>query len=189
MWASVFHLLEALHHWKVLKSSWPWLFTSLHAALMPTLSECSAAPTTWQDLRHLQGLQSWLCCATWCCFLFRNTFISSYLCSPIRFLSSLMILLSLLSLFRFLKNLRWNSGKETLVDVMVLPMSLVFSFLFFFFFFSFSFQVHLTAAKPVPPTLEARSLNHWTYREVPFLSLFKVVYDWRCSEISSLYSL
>ena len=125
---------------------------------------------------------------TWCCFLFRNTFISSYLCNPISFLSNLMILLSLSSLFRFLKNLSWNSGKETLVDVMVLPMSLVFSFLFFFFF-SFSFQVHLTAAKPVPPTLEARSLNHWTYREVPFLSLFKVVYDWRCSEISSLYSL
>ena len=85
-----------------------------------------------------------------------------------------MILLSLLSLFRFLKNLRWNSGKETFVDVMVLPMSLVFSFLFFF---SFSFQVHLTAAKPMLPTLEAQSLNHWTYREVPFLSLFKVVYD------------
>ena len=92
------------------------------------------------------------CCAMWCCFLFRKTFISSYLCNPISFLSNLMILLSLLSIFRFFKNLRWNSGKETFVDVMVLLMNLVFSFLFFFFL---SFQVHLTAAKPVTP--------HWRH--------------------------
>ena len=113
------------------------------------------------------------CCAMWCCFLFRKTFISSYLCNPISFLSNLMILLSLLSIFRFFKNLRWNSGKETFVDVMVLLMNLVFSFLFFFF--KFSSAPH--CSKTCDPTLEAWSLNHWTCREVPFLSLFKIVYD------------
>ena len=55
------------------------------------------------------------------------------------------------------------------------------SFVFFFSFFFF-FWPHCTTCgvlvppsgiEPLPPALEAQSLNHWTVREVPVFFLYK----------------
>ena len=49
------------------------------------------------------------------------------------------------------------------------------SFLFFFFwprYVACGILVPQPGIKPVPPAVEARSLNHWTTREVPASSFF-----------------
>lgn len=83
-----------------------------------------------------------------------------------------------------------NSHKKQLVVLWFCapgPSTLLASFSFFFsFFFSFLiFWLHRAAygilaprsgIEPVPPALEAQSLNHWTTTEVP--PVFHLEADW-----------
>ena len=75
---------------------------------------------------------------------------------------------------------RWGGGLRTtlryFLSIRVRPtrsLSLIFQDLFIFWLCSAAWEILVPwpGTEPAPPTLEAQSLNHWTTREVPGLSL------------------
>ena len=57
--------------------------------------------------------------------------------------------------------------------------------LFFFFFghVACGILVTLPGVEPIPPSLEARSLNHWAARKSPLLQFFKKKFVWGIGDI------